>query len=295
MLTAHSPVAMRSRPAARSAIAATTLSGNRRPTPVTSHTGTAEQYATDIAARANPDGLTLNIGNSGTHAINPSLYKNAGYDPIKQFDAIIQSAWTVTLLGISMVGTENINTVKEFVALVKSQPGKFNYTSSGVGTPQHLRMAILNQMTGMDLTHVPFKTPAEMTRAMLVGDVLAMFNSGTVLIPQARAKKIKLLAYIGNERWPETPDVPTMSEAGFPEFKADIWHGFLAPAGTPRDVIRRINSEMAAILTAPGPKDALIKHGVAPVTSTPEQFAETIRNDFLYWAKAVKSMGLELQ
>ena len=253
--------------------------------------GAGGNIATVNVARAAPDGYTL-LMQLSSFIVNPSLYKNAGYDPIKQFEPVIQSAWTVTLLGISMVGTEGVNTVKDLVAYAKANPGKLNYTSSGVGTPQHLRMEILKQITGADFTHVPFKSPAEMTRAMLVGDVTAMFNSATVLIPQARAGKIKLLAYIGKERWPQVPEVPTMAEAGFPEFKADIWHGFLAPAGTPRDIIRKLNTEFAAVLNSPSTRQALIKHGISPTTSTPEEFGEMIKTDLAFWTKMVKATGI---
>ncbi len=253
--------------------------------------GAGGNIATVNVARAAPNGYTL-LMQLSSFVVNPSLYKNPGYDPIKQFDPVIQSAWTVTLLGISMRGTEGVNSVSDLIAFAKARPGQLNYTSSGVGTPQHLRMEILIHLTGADFTHVPFKSPAEMTRAMLVGDVTAMFNSATVLIPQARAGKIKLLAYVGKERWPQVPEVPTMAEAGFPEFKADIWHGFLAPAGTPKDIIRKLNTEFTAVLTAPATQQALIKLGISPTTSTPEEFGEIIKTDLAYWTKMIKEIGI---
>ncbi len=254
--------------------------------------GAGGNIASVNVAKAAPDGYTL-LMQLSSFVVNPSLYRNVPYDPVKQFRPVIMAAWAVTLLVVSG-SAQGINSVKDLIAVSKAHPGQLNYTSPGVGTPQHLRMEIFKRMTGADLTHIPFKTPAEMVRAIVVGDVTAMFNSARDVLPQARAGKLKLLAFLGQQRWPQTPDVPTMAEAGFPDFRADIWLGFFAPAGTPDEVIRELNSQFAAVLNDPAIKENLSRQGMLPTTSTPEQFAETVRNDVAYWAKVIKENGISV-
>ena len=255
--------------------------------------GAGGNIATVNVAKAAPDGYTV-IMQLSTFVVNPSLYKNIPYDPVTQFQPVILAATTITMLGVS-TALEGVNSVRDLIVLSKSGPGQLNYTSSGYGTPPHLRMEIFKHMTGADLTHVPFKTPGDMVRALVVGDVAAMFNSANGLIPQAKAGKVKLLAVLGPRRWPLAPDVPTMAEAGFPEYKADIWHGFLTPAGTPREIVRKLNTELAAVLNAPAVKDTLAKQSIAATSSTPEEFAEIIKKDLVYWGKVIKEIGISAE
>lgn len=254
--------------------------------------GAVGNIASAAVAKAAPNGYTLLYQNSA-FVVNPSLYKKVPYDPIRQFQPIVLAAWAVSLLAVSM-SAEGVNTVKDLVALSKARPGKLNYASAGYGAPQHLRMEIFKHMTGADFTHVPFKTPGDMVRAMVAGDVTAMFNSANDVLSQAKAGKLKLLAVLGDKRWPNAPDVPTMAEAGFPEYKADIWIGFLAPAGTPGDVIRKLNTEFNAVLTNPALKESLVRQGVAATSSTPEEFAELIRTSMAYWARLIREIGISM-
>ncbi len=255
--------------------------------------GAGGNIASANVAKTAPDGYTLLYQNS-SFVVNPSLYKRVPYDPVRQFQPVILVAWAVSLLAIS-TSEEGVNSVKDLIALSKSRPGRLNYASPGYGTPQHLRMEIFKHLTGADFTHVPYKTPADMVRAMVTGEVTATFSSANDVIAQARIGKLKLLAVLGQQRWPMVPEVPTMAEAGFPEYKADIWQGFLTPAGTPSEVTRKLNTEFAAILNAPVMKETLAKQGIAATTSTPEEFAEVIRKDMAYWARVIKETGISIE
>jgi tripartite-type tricarboxylate transporter receptor subunit TctC len=253
--------------------------------------GAVGNIASANVAKSAANGYTLLYQNSA-FVVNPSLYRKVPYDPIRQFQPIILAAWAVSLLAVST--SADVNTVKDLVALSKARPGKLNYASAGYGAPQHLRMEIFKHLTGADFTHVPFKTPGDMVRAMVAGDVTAMFNSANDVLSQARAGKLKLLAVLGEKRWPHAPDVPTMAEAGYPEYKADIWIGFFVPAGTPAEVIRKLNTEFNAVLTDAALKENLARQGVAATTSTPEEFAELIRTSMAYWARLIKEIGISM-
>ncbi|MFM9970601.1 MAG: Bug family tripartite tricarboxylate transporter substrate binding protein, partial [Burkholderiales bacterium] len=223
--------------------------------------GAGGNIAAANVVKAAPDGYTLLYQNSGI-VINPSLYKQVPYDPIKHFQPVILVAWAVSFLAVYPT-IEGVNSVRELVAFSKARPGKLNYASPGFGTPQHVRMEIFKALTGADFTHVPFKTPPEMVRGMLSGDVAATFSSANDVIPQARAGKLKLLAVLGEQRWPLMPNVPTMAEAGYADYKADIWQGYFVPAATPGEIVRKINAEFAAVLNAPTMKELLVKQGIA--------------------------------
>ena len=254
--------------------------------------GAGGNIASVNVAKAAPDGYTLLLQIS-SFVVNPSLYKNIPYDPIRQFQPVILAAWSPPILVVNR-SIEGVNSVKDLVALSKSRPGRLNYASPGYGTPQHLSMELFKRMSGADFTHVPFKSPPEMVTAVLAGDVTAMFASPTVAIAQSRAGKLKMMAVTSEQRWPQALDVPTMAEAGFPEFKLNIWFGFLAPAGIPGEIVRKLNSEFSTVLKIAAVKDLLAKQGLEATTSTPEQFAAVIRTDLAYWAMAIKDTGISI-
>lgn len=245
-------------------------------------------------ARAPADGYTIGL-QINSFVINPSLYKKVPYDPVREFMPIVLAAWAAPTMLVSSPNLPGVNTVADLVALSKAQPGKLNYASPGFGTPQHIAMELFKRQSGGDFTHVPFKTPGDMIKAVLTNDVAAIFASANVAIPQAKAGKLKILAAIGDKRWPLAPEVPTIGEAGYPDFKFDVWFGYLAPAGTPQDAVRKLNAEFNAALTTPSVKDLLATQGLIANTSTPEEFAATIRSDLAYWTKVIKETGISVE
>jgi tripartite-type tricarboxylate transporter receptor subunit TctC len=255
--------------------------------------GAGGNIASVNVARAAPDGYTL-VMQITSFVVNPSLYKKTSYDPIRQFQPVILGAWSAPTMLVVSPSIQGVGSVKDLVALSKARPGQLNYASPGFGTPQHLAMELFKRMSGADFTHVPFKTPGDMVKAVLSGDVTAIFASANVAIPQARAGKLKLVAVTGNQRWLHSPEVPTMAESGFPEFKFDIWFGFLAPAGTPEEIVRKLNAGFAAGLKTQALKESLSKQGLVATSSTPEEFAELIRKDLAHWARVIKDTGISI-
>lgn len=256
--------------------------------------GAGGNIASSSVARAAPDGHVL-LMQITSFVINPSLYKNASYDPVKDFQPVILAAWGGRGMLVIHPAMKDINSVKDLVALSKAKPGQLNYASPGFGTPQHFQMEILKRMSGADFTHVPFKTPAETVNSILSGDVTATFVAASVAVPQAKAGKLKILASNGAKRWVHAPDVPTMIESGFPDFKFDVWYGFLAPSGTAAGIVQRLNGEFTAVLNVPATKETLSKLALDVTSSTPQEFAAVIRADLAYWAKLIKETGIVVE
>jgi tripartite-type tricarboxylate transporter receptor subunit TctC len=264
-----------------------------QPVVVENMPGAGGNIASMNVAKAAPDGYTL-VMQITSFVVNPSLYRKISYDPIKQFQPVILAAWSAPTMLVISPSIEGVQSVKDLVALSRARPGRLNYASPGFGTPQHLAMELFKRMSGADFTHVPFKTPGDMVKAVLAGDVTAIFASANVAIPQAKAGKLKLVAVTGDQRWMHSPDVPTMAESGFPEFKFDVWFGFLAPAGTPDPIVRKLNAEFAAVLKTNTLKESLSKQGLVATTSTPEEFADLIRRDMAHWARVIKETGISI-
>ena len=256
--------------------------------------GAGGSIASVNVARAAPDGYTLLLQIS-SFVINPSLYKKVAYDPVKDFQPVILAARGGHGMLVISPNMQGVSTVKDLVALSKAKPGRLNYASPGFGTPPHLQMEILKRMSGADFTHVPFKTPGETVNAILSGDVTTIFMAANVAIPQAKKGMLKILASTGQQRWVDTPNVPTMIESGFPDFTFDVWYGWLTPAGTARDIVRKLNAEFAAVLSDPSIRGRLYKTGLMATTSTPEEFAALIKTDLVYWAKVIKDTGITIE
>ncbi|MCC6472168.1 MAG: tripartite tricarboxylate transporter substrate binding protein [Burkholderiales bacterium] len=255
--------------------------------------GAGGNIAAAHVARAAPDGYTIMLQIT-SFAINPSLYRKVPYDPVRQFDPIILAAWSAPTMLVVSPALEGVRSVKELVALSRTRGGRLNYASPGYGTPQHIAMELFKRMSGADFTHVPYKTPGDMVKAVLAGDVSAIFASANVAIPQAKAGKLRILAAIGAQRWPLSPEVPTIGEAGYPEFRFDVWFGFLAPAGVAPEIVRRLNAEFAAVLNTASMKELLAKQGLVATTSSPEEFATLIRTDLAHWARVIKETGISV-
>ncbi len=254
--------------------------------------GAGGTIGTDAAAKAAPDGYTLTLGTTSTMAVAPGAYSKLGYDPIKSFSPISLVAVTPYLLVVNP--QVPANSLAELVTLAKSQPGKLNFASAGNGSTTQLAMEMLNDVTGMKMTHVPYKGNAEADLAILSNQVQVLFGSMPALLQHAKTNKLRALAVGSAKRSPALPDTPTVAELGYPGFEAALWLGILAPAGTPKPIIDRLNKELVAIVATPDFKAAMDKNGADATSNTPEQFASLIQNEVGKYGSIVKKLGIKL-
>ncbi len=253
--------------------------------------GAGGNIATEIVARSTPDGYSL-IMVSGSHAINPSLHKKLGYDPVKDFSPICQVAMSQYILTVAL--SLAANSVNELVALAKAKPGQLNYASAGNGSPPHLAAELFKSMTGTDIVHVPFKGTAPVMTAILGGQIQLTFANMGASLPQIRARKLRGLAVSGAVRSPAVSELPTVTEAGVPGFEATGWYGVLAPAGTPKPIVNKLYKEIIKALDSREVKDRLAAEGLEITSGSPEQFTAYIKTEIMKWAKVVKFAGMRL-
>lgn len=251
--------------------------------------GAGAIIGTEQAKNAVPDGYTLLMASSGPLAINPSLYSKLPYDTLKDFQPI---GMIVVVPQFLVVNKDfPANNLKELIAYVKQNPGKVNFGSGGSGLTNHLTMELLKASTGIQITHVPYKGAAAALTALIGGEISMMFESGPAVIPHVKSGKLKVFAVGSQRRSLALPDVLTVAEAGVPGFNAQSWAAFLAPAGTPRPVIQKLNAELNAALSKPAIRERLLGMGAEPLEYTPEQTAAYFRSELENWAVAVKASG----
>ena len=254
--------------------------------------GVAGSLGAAIAAKAPADGYTLLVGNVGPVAINHNIYRNVGYDPLKDFAPITLA---VTAPQIVVVHPSvPAKTFKEFAALVKTHKGKINYGSSGPGSISHLSVELYKRMTKTDMLHVPFKGSALITIALLSGEVDVVFSDMAVVLPHVQAGKLRALAVTGAKRGASVPGVPTFMEAGLPEFEFSGWIGIFAPGGTPRDLVHKISADFVKVLKMPDVLGRLPGWGYEPVGNTPEQFAAKYHADIGFYTKIIRDAKVPL-
>jgi tripartite-type tricarboxylate transporter receptor subunit TctC len=222
--------------------------------------GASGTIGTHEAARAAPDGYTLTMGTTTTHAIAPAAYSKLPYDPVADFEPIAMVAIAPYLLVVN--SSFPAKDLKEFISVVKSQPGKYNYGSAGQATTTHLVMATLASKADLDMVHVPYKGNAPATTAVLGNQVEVLFGGLPPLLPHVAAGKVRALAISSGKRSPSLPDVPTVAESGFPGYDMALWLGFFAPKGTPPAIIKRLETELLQIARSPELKAALEKQGL---------------------------------
>ena len=242
-----------------------------------------------VAAKAAADGYTLVEGYTATLAINPSLYSNVPYDPIKDFAPITPAVSLPLVLTVNR--SVSAKDLKELIALSKAKPDQFFYGTAGVGSTAHLAMELLKTSTGAKFTHVPYKGNPPVYAALLAGEVQLAFGDVPTSLGLIKAGRIKAFAITTPKRSPLLPDVPTMTEAGFPEFNVNLVFGFLAPAGTPRDIVARLNTEIGKVLEDPAFRQLFADQAADVVHSSPEEYAEYIKVELSKWAKAIKASG----
>lgn len=247
----------------------------------------------EIVSRATPDGYTLLAGSVSTHSFNPIIHKKLGYDPLKDFSAISLFAIAHNLL--VAYPALPVKDVKELIALAKSKPGTLNYASGGTGSTSHFAIAMFVSLAGIakDTVHVPYKGGAPSVTATIAGETQFYFGPMASMIPQVKAGRLKALAVGGDKRSATLPDIPTVMESGVPTYKAYGWFGLLAPAGTPKPIVVRLNKAVADAVNHPDAKQQLAQIGVEPAHTTPEAFDRFIREQLDLHRKVVKDLGIK--
>ena len=254
--------------------------------------GAGGTIGADIVAKAAPDGYTL-LMMSNTLTTNETLLANKPYALMRDLVPVapVNSSDLVMVVAPSVPA----KTLAEFIALAKAEPGKLAYASAGPGTPYHLAGELFKAMTGTDLLHVPHKNSGEARNDVMGGHVQMMFDAVTAMKSIIDAGQVRALATTGLTRSAVLPDVPTLNEAGVPGYEATIWLGIMAPKGTPKEIVDRLNAEIAKIIAKPAVKDAWAKQGAVPMTMTPAEFGAFLTSDIEKWAKVIEKAGLKPQ
>ncbi len=255
--------------------------------------GAGGTIGTEIAVRANPDGYTLTMGTTGTHAIAAGLYSKLQYDPIDDFAPLTLVASTPYLLVVNP-GVK-ANSLREFVALVKSQPGKLAFASAGTGNTTQLAMELLKLAAGIEIVHMPYNGGRAAITPTLAGQVQALFISVPEVLVHAKAGTLRPLAVSTAKRSPSLPDVPTVAESGYPGFEVSLWVGFFAPKGTPAPVLNRLHGELVKIAQSPEMKNQFEKNGAEAVTNSRAELTHLIRSDIDKYTKVIKASGIKPQ
>ena len=254
--------------------------------------GAGSIIGTDAVAKSPADGYTLLLM-SNTHTTNESLIPNKPFQLMRDFVPIVPINYSDLIMVMHpSVPAKNL---KEFIALAKSQPGKLNYASSGPGTPYHMAGELFKAMSGTDIVHVPHKASGEARNSVIGGHVQMMFDAITTMASNVRAGQVIALGTTGKQRSSITPDVPTVEEAGVPGYEATIWLGVMAPAGTPKPIVDKLNAEIQKVLKRDDVKEAWAKQGAVSMLMTPDEFDKYLRADIDKWAHVVKVSGAAVQ
>jgi tripartite-type tricarboxylate transporter receptor subunit TctC len=243
---------------------------------------------TDAVAKSPADGYTL-LMMSNTHTVNESLIKEKPFQLLRDFVPVAPVNYSDLLMVVHP--SVPANTLAEFIALAKAKPGSLNYASSGPGTPYHMAGELFKAMAGVDIVHVPYKGSSGARTDILGGQVQMMFDAITTMAPNVRAGKLKALATSGKARSSVLPEVPTVSEAGVPGYEAVIWLGIMAPAGTPKPIVDRLNAEITRAANAPEMKEAWARQGAVAMSMSPDEFGRYLREDIDKWARIVRISG----
>lgn len=244
-------------------------------------------------ARSEPDGYNLTYGTNGTHAINQTLYSNPGFDAVKDFEPI--SRFTEIALIAVVNPSVPATSMKELIAYLKANPGKVNYATAGNGTTSHLAGALFKGQTGTDFVVVPYRGGGPAMTDLISGQVQMMIEVMPSAFPQVEGGKIRGLAVTTAERWPQAKDIPTMGEAGVPDFVITAWDGLFAPKGTPKPIVDKLNDAVRKALADPQIREALLKRGALTKPSSPDEFRSFIGSEIGRWGKLVKESGAKVE
>jgi len=263
-----------------------------QPIVVENRTGAGGNIGMDVVAKAPADGYTIGMGGIGPNAINPSVYAKMPFDPVRDFAPITFVASNINVLVVHpSVPARN---VQELVAYAKANPGKLSFGSAGRGTSQHLAGELFKQLTGVEMTHVPYKGAGPAVSDLVGGQIPLMFVDISASLGHIRSGKLRALGVTTRERTPLL-DVPTLIEQGIPDFDVNAWFGLFAPARVPPEILARLNTESAKALRLPATRERLQSVGLSPAPDTPEEFAQFTRNELDRWAKVVKAAHIRAE
>jgi tripartite-type tricarboxylate transporter receptor subunit TctC len=255
--------------------------------------GAGGAIGAEVAARAAPDGYTLLFGTNSTHGSNPALYAKLPYDAVKDFAPVALTVGMPYVLSVHP--SLPVTSLKQLIALAKSKPGQLNYASAGNGSTHHLSGELFKSMARINIVHVPYKGGPPATAATAGGEVSMLFNTVGSVHPSVKSGRLRALGVTTTARSNALPDVPTMAEAGLPGFQMSSWFGFLAPAGTPRPIITRLNAETVKALSTPEVKTATAAMGANAMPGTPEQFGDHIKSEIARIGEIVKTAGIKAE
>jgi len=254
--------------------------------------GAGGTLASDLAAKAPPDGYTLLMGMIATHSMSPHLYKNLTYDAIRDFAPITLAVVSPNILVVHpSIPAKN---VAELIAYAKANPGKLNYGSAGIGSPAHLAGELFRSQAKVDIVHVPYKGGAPAVAALLAGEISMMFAGPIESLPQVRAGKLRALAVTTPTRFEAAPELPTMAESGL-AFDLVQWNGLFAPAGVSPEIIAKLNGEVTRILQLPDVRDKLMQAGFEPKPTSSREFTGFVKSEYDRWGSVIKSAGVRLE
>jgi tripartite-type tricarboxylate transporter receptor subunit TctC len=263
-----------------------------QPAIVENKPGANTLIGSDYVAKSPPDGYTLLIV-AFPFAVTPSLIRNMPYDTVKDFAPVALAAQSPNLLVVNP--SLPVKTVAELVAMAKAKPDSLSYASTGNGSSNHISMELFKSLAGVRIVHIPYKGSAPAVTDLLGGQVHVMFDNAPNVLPQVKAGRLRALAQTGATRSGVAPDLPTVAEAGVPGYELTVWFGLVAPAGTPREVIRKLNAEVLKILAMPDVRERFLSQGVEPLGSTPEQFADHIKAQMAKWGRVVRDAGVQAE
>ena len=251
--------------------------------------GSGTTIGANFVARAPADGYTFLFGTSSTYAIAPNVYKKIPFDPIKDFAPVSLVAEVPFVLFVNPALP--VKSVMELVILLKSKPGAFSYASAGIGTQHHVNAELLKTLTGVAMTHVPYRGGSQAYQDVVAGHIPIMFGDVGQVLPLARAGKVRALAVTTKQRVDTMPDVPTMHEAGITDYNASAWMAVVAPAGTPAPIVAKLNAALVELVTSPETKKRFVALGWRPVSSTPQELGAFMKSELARWGKVVEAAG----
>ena len=260
---------------------------------VDNRAGAGGNIGTDLVAKSPPDGYTILMGTVGQVSINPHMYDKLPFDPAKDLAPITPAGLPVNVLNVHP--SIPARSVKEFIALAKSKPGTLNFATGGIGASDHMATELFMSMTGVRMVHVPYKGGGPAIIDLIAGNVDLGFSTMATAIGPLKTGRLRALGVTSGKRFELLPEVPTIAEAGVAGYESVAWYGLFAPAATPADIIKRINTETVAILQSDDVRRRLTELGIIPVSSTPEAFATYVQSETARWGKLVRANGIKAQ